>query len=587
MKDLRDELFQKIEHKKITACLYTDMDGVVSGISSALNEAERIGLIVDFSVSEGTDVLAGDLLMQISGTPKQIAVAEDMIIGHISKFSGVATAAKAFVQKAGHHMRIVCGSWKKMSSNIKNELRTAIETGGAHVRISDDPMVYLDKNYVAMFGGIQASLTAAAQFNDRKKCIQVRGRFENGDIVREAWTAITAGADIVYVDTGRIDDLRRITQSLKPVLQEMEATADYRKVEFAFGGGVRYGDLDALKEAGADIVGVGRSIVDAPLMDLRLEVTKAEDPLYAHGDYDLLDKSELKIEGIFLNQTNLTELAVVVAEEIGINAEDVLVIDVRDGTVALDILQKRLDPSKFIAKEERILRRLRDLMGITLSEEAHISSNGMLGWIVGNDADIEEGLQAMEMSQSLVTQIKESISNRVIVFPTGTEVERGEIEDTNTPLIMGKFAAAGFSVDKGEILKDDVELFSRKLWRAAEKGYSVSITTGGVGAENKDHSVEAVLRLDPQACTPYIAKFQVGHGRHSKDGIRIAVGQLGLTTFIALPGPNDEVSVCIDTVVRGISEGWSKEILAGELARILRTRLKEKIGVMMHYHHNA
>lgn len=87
----------------------------------------------------------------------------------------------------------------------KKRLRTAIETGGAHVRISDDPMVYLDKNYVAMFGGIQASLTAAAQFNDRKKCIQVRGRFENGDIVREAWTAITAGADIVYVDTGRID----------------------------------------------------------------------------------------------------------------------------------------------------------------------------------------------------------------------------------------------------------------------------------------------------------------------------------------------------------------------------------------------
>ena len=81
------------------------------------------------------------------------------------------------------------------------------------------------------------------------------------------------------------------------------------------------------------------------------------------------------------------------------------------------IFCKASDPSKFIAKEERILRRLRDLKGITLSEEAHISSNGMLGWIVGNDADIEEGLQAMEMSQSLVTQIKESISNRVIVFP--------------------------------------------------------------------------------------------------------------------------------------------------------------------------
>lgn len=57
------------------------------------------------------------------------------------------------------------------------------------------------------------------------------------------------------------------------------------------------------------------------------------------------------------------------------------------------------------------------MKGITLSEDAHISSNGMLGWIVGNDADIEEGLQAMEMSQSLVAQIKESISNRVDRVP--------------------------------------------------------------------------------------------------------------------------------------------------------------------------
>lgn len=72
MKDLRDELFQKIEHKKITACLYTDMDGVVSGISSALNEAERIGLIVDFSVSEGTDVLLEICLCRSPAHPSKL-----------------------------------------------------------------------------------------------------------------------------------------------------------------------------------------------------------------------------------------------------------------------------------------------------------------------------------------------------------------------------------------------------------------------------------------------------------------------------------------------------------------------------------
>ena len=80
------------------------------------------------------------------------------------------------------------------------------------------------------------------------------------------------------------------------------------------------------------------------------------------------------------------------------------------------------------------------------------------------------------------------------------------------------------------------------------------ITTGGVGAENKDFSVEAIERLDADAATPYIAKFVMGHGRHSKEGIRIGVGQMGITKYIALPGPNDEVALCIDTVVRGVKE---------------------------------
>lgn len=83
------------------------MDGVVSGISSALNEAERIGLIVDFSVSEGTDVLAGDLLMQISGTPKQIAVAEDMIIVTFLSFPASQQQQRLLFKRRA----IICGSF--------------------------------------------------------------------------------------------------------------------------------------------------------------------------------------------------------------------------------------------------------------------------------------------------------------------------------------------------------------------------------------------------------------------------------------------------------------------------------------------
>jgi molybdopterin biosynthesis enzyme MoaB len=116
------------------------------------------------------------------------------------------------------------------------------------------------------------------------------------------------------------------------------------------------------------------------------------------------------------------------------------------------------------------------------------------------------------------------------------------------------------------------------------QGYGTIITTGGVGAEDKDFSVEAVLRLDPDAVTPYITKFTKGEGRHKKDGVRIAVGQAEGTTMVSLPGPNDEVKACLDALARGLKNDVGKEALAADLASILRERLREKMG-QGHFHH--
>lgn len=596
MEDVRNTIFAGMMNARITACIYTDMDGMLSGVDEAVKQAGEIGVTVEYCAAEGDEVMAGDLIMQIVGTPIQITKAEDYVMGRMSKFSGIATAASAFVRKAGDKgPRIVGGAWKKMPAEEKNAIRKAEMTGGADVHITNEPMIYMDKNYVEMLGGIQKALMAVKSVEDRKKCIQIKGRYEGGDIVREARTAISSGADIVFVDSGKIEDLRRVTKAMKPELDALRESGFDRDIVFAYAGNVTLDDIEAIREAGGDVVDIGRAIIDAPLLDMRLEVTKVEDPRYDHSDFDLLDKSELQIDGILLNDTNLNDLAAIVAEEIGVTSEDVLVIDVRYGGVSLDVLQKKLDPTRFVSKEETILRRLSELPGVQLMPGAGISSNGMLGWIVGDDSTIEESIEAVMNSRNIVDEVRRNVSNRVIVFPTGAEVEAGEIEDTNTPLLIKKFRDAGYTADKGDVLKDDITAFSYSLRHAAEQAYGVCITTGGVGAENKDFSVEAIEMLDPSASTPYIAKFVAGHGRHSKDGIRIGVGQAGMTTYIALPGPNDEVTLCADVVVRGISEGWSKEVLAHEIAKILRDRLKEKIGVkqvrdyphhdMYHHHH--
>lgn len=582
MSDPREILFSSIQHRNVTACIYTEADGTLSGVSQAVAAAQALGLTVDYILEEGARVSSGDLIMQIKGHPIQIADAEDHLIGCLSKTSGIATAASRFVAAAGQGVQIVCGSWKKMPVSIKDNIRQAVLTGGASCRISDVPMVYLDKNYVAMLGGIQASLSAAAQMEERKKVIQIRGRYEAGDLVREAWAAIHAGADIVYVDTGRIQDAIDVVQGVKPTLQQWQQQFQYRPVKIAFGGGVTLEDIPVLRDAGVDIIGVGRQIIDAPLMDMRMEVTSCGDRADSAHSYDLLDKSELKIEGIQLCGTNLTQLAAVVAEEIGIDASDVLVIDVRDQAVALDILRKQLDPYLLVGKESAILRRLSTLDGVTITEDTHITSHGMLGWIARDDCDVEAMYADLSKAFDMAQTMKDRIANRVIVFPSGIEVEQGEIEDTNTPMLIETFRANGFEATAGEVLKDDIDLFSGKLRMAVEQGYGLIITTGGVGAEDKDHSVEAILRLDHGAAAPYIVKFKRGEGRHRKDGIRIAVGQVGSSLLVALPGPNDEVALCMDTLVKGVRSGWSKEVLASMLAKLLRQRLLQKMG-----HHPA
>ena len=170
-----------------------------------------------------------------------------------------------------------------------------------------------------------------------------------------------------------------------------------------------------------------------------------------------------------------------------------------------------------------------------------------------------------------------------MVFSTGLEVSSGQIEDTNKPTIAQRLEAEGYSVTLGPTLKDDHTYIIGHMRQAIDGGdYGLVIITGGVGAEAKDHTIEAVLALDPEAATPYICKFKKGAGRHAKDGVRIGVGKASDTLVVALPGPNDEVKRSLDVLVKGLEAKTNKHDLAEQIAGHLREALRVK---MMHGDH--
>ncbi len=265
--DLRDILFAGIGTRVFTARVTTEGEGIVAGSSYAEQKLRDNGIGISFMVPEGTRVVPGDLIAEFSGSAKQITMAEEYLIGDMAKVSGIATAAARAVTLAGETCRVASGSWKKMPPEIKDAVRQAIVLGGASPRLVGRPFVYLDKNYVRIFGGIAKALAAAAPLADHVKVIQLKG--ETGTIGEETREAAAAGADVVMVDTGRFGDAAGAVKTLEALASgnaqgglcqgpPLRGPAEVRRLR----------DRPPLHR---------KAIIDAPLMDMKLDIVAARE----------------------------------------------------------------------------------------------------------------------------------------------------------------------------------------------------------------------------------------------------------------------------------------------------------------------
>jgi molybdopterin biosynthesis enzyme MoaB len=286
-------------------------------------------------------------------------------------------------------------------------------------------------------------------------------------------------------------------------------------------------------------------------------------------EYRLLEKTELWIRPVRLSGADLSACAKAVAKVLGLGDDDIMVTDAIGDTLTLDILAPTIQAEQVVAQKTRLLDSLRNVSGIEILDETEVHSDGVLGLI---GLDEKAGMDLLERSRQMLAEVSYHLSRRSIVCATGPEVRGGEIIDTNTPFLVSVLEAEGYDVMRGPVLDDNPLSIARAFRGAAEDGFGIMITTGGVGAEGKDQTLDALKRVDPRASMPYILKFRKGEGRHYRDGVRIGVGYYEPTLIVCLPGPHDEVRLAWPALKRGIQQGWTKEILADALASGLRQK---------------
>jgi nicotinate-nucleotide pyrophosphorylase (carboxylating) len=263
--DIRDRIFLPVTGRRYVAQITAQAKGVLSGMEWLEKGCGRLGLKMRAYKESGQGVQPQEAVAVVEGKAKQMALAEEELLGWISKSSGIATAARRAKMAAGKDLKVVSGAWKKMPLPIKDLVRQAILDGGIHLRISGKPFLYLDKNYLKILGGVENALLSIRGWKDVAKVVQLKS--EGKTLLEEALVAVNLGAHVIMIDTGRRQDIRGVDRLLKK-------KGIRKKVKIAFGGKIQIQDLKVLRKMPVNIVDIGKAIVDAPLLDMKLDVLR-------------------------------------------------------------------------------------------------------------------------------------------------------------------------------------------------------------------------------------------------------------------------------------------------------------------------
>ena len=266
--DVRAEMLNAVAARRVTASIVAGDAGVVSGVAPARREIARLELRLAMLASEGELVQRGAEVARFVGSAKAIMAAEETVIGLLAKASGIATSALRFVDATGARPLITCSAWKKMPPSLKDLVRAAVKAGGASPHLTtSESFAYLDQTYVRLAGGIRQGLAAVDHLHGLLKIIQLTGR--SGDIASEACEAAEAGAGIIFIDSGNMQDIPRVSGTLR-------CRGLREKARLAFGGGIALEDIYLLRDLDVDVLDIGRPIADAPLLDMKLELIDVE-----------------------------------------------------------------------------------------------------------------------------------------------------------------------------------------------------------------------------------------------------------------------------------------------------------------------
>ncbi len=238
--------------------------GVVAGTrcaGEAFNQVDA-SLVVAWRLDDGDRVEPGSVIGTVDGAIGPILSAERTALNFLGHLSGVATRVSRFVERAGPGIRV----WdtRKTTPGLRALEKAAVRAGGGrNHRGNLSDWVMLKDNHL-MGIGITAGVALA---KDRWPGRTIHVEAER---LAQVLEAASAGADAILLDNMSPDEVRECVDAVVGLYGS-------RRPLLEVSGGITLDTIASYAGTGADLVSSGSLTNSAPVLDIGLDILRADD----------------------------------------------------------------------------------------------------------------------------------------------------------------------------------------------------------------------------------------------------------------------------------------------------------------------
>lgn len=236
--------------------LICKQDGIICG----LQVFERVFTLLDektkveFFVTDGDAVTAGQLLAKVRGDIRILLCGERTALNYLQRMSGIATYTSSVAALLKGTKTELLDTRKTTPNNRIFEKYAVRVGGGRNHRLNLSDGVLLKDNHIGAAGSVTKAVTMAKAYAPFVRKIEVE--VENLEMVKEA---VEAGADIIMLDNMNHEQMK----------EAIALIAGRAEVEVS--GNVTKENIARLTDLGVDYISSGALTHSAPIMDISLK----------------------------------------------------------------------------------------------------------------------------------------------------------------------------------------------------------------------------------------------------------------------------------------------------------------------------